>query len=316
MPQCNISTAPINISSGVNTPCTTGCSFTYDYGDSGSPSVTNQTTYLDITCWSDSNVILGGDIMSKNARVNSVRLYAPSLNTFNGHKADAELIITHGLENSSNVYVCIPVISSEKNGSSAKWFHKIIPFSPTLKISSKQIINATNISLNHLIPEAPYCVYEGGSFDWGCNKNDKMIIFEKNVAINMKSDDYVTLRSLINKASYNISQPDTDLLFVKNGTKHTANRPGGKRTMTCKPITFPDGSPIINTDTSKLLPYENTSDSGDKESDKDGVPPIWYILVVIFGALSTFLLIVLICLVAKSPLPFGLSGKSNNRGST
>ena len=53
MPQCNISTAPINISTGLNTPCTTGCSFTYDYGTSGSPSVTNQTTYLDITCWSD-----------------------------------------------------------------------------------------------------------------------------------------------------------------------------------------------------------------------------------------------------------------------
>ena len=244
--------------------------------------------------------------MSENARVNSVRLYAPSLNTYNGYKADAELIITHGLENSSNVYVCIPVISSEKNGNSAKWFHKIIPFSPTLKRSSKQIINATNISLNNLIPEAPYCVYEGGSFDWGCNKNDKMIIFEKNVAINMKSDDYVTLRSLINKASYNISQPNTELLYVKNGTKHSANRPGGKRSMNCKPITFTDGSPIINTDTSKLLPSEDTPDSGDEESDKDGVSPIWYILAVIFGSLLIFLIIVLICFLAKAPLPFGL----------
>ena len=313
MPQCNISTAPINISSGVNTPCTTGCSFTYDYGDSGSPSVTNQTTYLDITCWSDSNVILGGEIMSKNARVNSVRLYAPSLNTFNGYKADAELIITHGLENSSNVYVCIPVISSEKSGSSAKWFHKIIPFSPTLKRSSKQIINATNISLNDLIPEAPYVVYEGGSFDWGCNKNDKMIIFDKNVAINMKSDDYVTLRSLINRASYNISQPETDLLYVKDGTKATANRPGGKRTMTCKPITFPDGSPIINTDTSKLLPYESTTSSGDsEEDDKESTAPLIYVLAVIFGILLTVIVVFVVCLLAGAPLPFGLSGKSNS----
>ena len=135
----------------------------------------------------------------------------------------------------------------------------------------------------------------------------------------MKSDDYVTLRSLINKASYNISQTNTDLLYVKNGTKHSANRPGGKRTMTCKPITFPDGSPIINTDTSKLLPYENTSDSKGLISDmkeKATTSPGWYILAVILGILLTFLTIVLICLVAKAPLPFGLSGKSTSRGST
>ena len=106
------------------------------------------------------------------------------------------------------------------------------------------------------------------------------------------------MRSLINKAAYNISQPNTDLLFVKDGTKHTANRPGGKRTMTCKPVTFPDGSPIINTDTSKLLPYENTS--GD--SEKGGISPLWYIL--------TFLVVATICAITESPLPFGLSGKN------
>jgi len=76
--------------------------------------------------------------------------------------------------------------------------------------------------------------------------------------------------------------------------------------MTCKPVTFPDGSPIINTDTSKLLPYENTS--GD--SEKGGISPLWYILAVILGILLTFLVVATICAITESPLPFGLSGKN------
>ena len=310
MRDCNISTAPINISSGLNTNCTSGCSYTYDYGDSGRVSVTNKTTYLDISCWSDSSVILGGEIMSKSAKVRSVRLYAPSINTYDGFKADAEIIITHELDNATNVYVCVPVVSSEQNGSSAKWFHKIVPFSPTIKKSSSEIINATNLSLNHLIPEASYLVYEGGTFDWGCNKNDKMILFNKNVAINMKEEDYVKLRSLINTASYNISQPTKQLLFVKDGTKHTANRPGGKRTMTCKPITFPDGSPIVNSDTSKSLPFEKSSDSEKDGESKLGLA-LWYILAVLLGILLTVIVIYAICQITGAPFPFSF-GKSKS----
>ena len=244
--------APINLPTSVNQPCKAKCNFEYNYGLARC-SVTNNSTYLDIQCFDGNNTVkcemIGGSLI-----VTSVRLYAPSLNTYDGFHADAELIITHNA-NGKSLYVCIPVISSEKAGPSAKWFSKVVPFSPTKKGGSATVqINVNNFTLNDVMPQAAFTVFDNGTFDWNCAQDNVLILFHKKVAVNMKSRDYRTLTSLISKASYSMGTPQY-LTFNKTGTTAGPGKKSGSgkgKTMTCKPITYPDGTPITGSGKARL----------------------------------------------------------------
>ena len=80
--------------------------------------------------------------------------------------------------------------------------------------------------------------------------------------------------------------------------------------MTCKPITFPDGSPIVNSDTLKSLPFEKSSDSEKDGESKLGLA-LWYILAVLLGILLTVIVIYAICQITGAPFPFSF-GKSKS----
>lgn len=263
---CKISTAPINISTAVNQPCKEKCEFYYDYGNS-SCSVVNQTTYLNIKCFNGINNVSSG--LTGSLYVTSVRLYRPSLNTYDGFKADAELIITHS-GGGKNFYVCIPVISNEKESSSAKWFSQIIPYSPSERGGSGKSINVNNFSLNSVIPLAPFFIYEGGTFDWGCSAEDIMIIFNKNKAINIKNSNYRTLVTLIQKHSYSAQATPSYLTFNAIGTSSGAGRQPGSKTskqLTCTPIIDQDGNNIEGT-SKKDLPWEGSAVTNSEETEK------------------------------------------------
>lgn len=281
---CKLSTAPINISSGITSPGGDQTNISYDYG-LASCSVTNYTTYLDINCFDGLNKVEYDDIGFLN--VTGVRLYSPSLNSYDGFKADAELIITHSGQG-KNCYICIPINNSQKEGSSANWFSQVIPYSPTGKNSAIPI-NVTNFSLNSVIPHASYYVYDKGTFDWGCNANDKMIIFHKNNAINMKNTDYKKLRQLIKPASYNINTTTEYITFNKKGTKEgpgvIAGNAAGKG-MTCTPIVDQDGNSLEENEKQYSWTGSPPDDSTAKHAyNQTRYRYLWIILAVIGGIL-------------------------------
>ena len=286
-PTCKIATAPINISSGVNEPCEKMCDLQYNYGNA-SCTVTNKSTYLDIVCYDGTNTVDFG--ITGVVQPVGVRLYKPSLNSYDGFKADAELIITH-TGGGRNLYICIPVNSSEASGPSAKWFAQVIPFYPTSKNAGKNI-NVENFTLNDVIPQGGFFIYEGGTFDWGCSANDVMIVFNKNKAITMKSKNYKTLVNLIGKASYNVSVTPSYLTFSKKGSMGgpggggSSGGSGGKEgTLTCTPVVDQYGNNIEGTDTSKF-PYESTAKPG--EATSEATKKMWasiYIILAVIGGL-------------------------------
>ena len=279
--------APINLPTAVNQPCSTKCNFEYNYG-LASCSVTNRTTYLDIQCF-DGNNTIKSDMISGSLIVTGVRLYAPSLNTYDGFRADAELIITHS-GGGRTLYVCIPVISSVKSGSSAKWFSKVIPSAPTKKGGGATVgVNVNNFTLNDVIPQAAFTIYNDGTFDWNCAQDNVIILFNKNVAVNMKSRDYSTLTSIIKAASYAMGTPKY-LTFNNIGTTAGPGKKsgGGKgKTMTCKPITYPDGTPITNSGSARM---RWVSSGGVAKTPKVSMTVIYYIILAIIAILIVGLL--------------------------
>ena len=291
---CKISTAPINISTAVNQPCKEKCEFYYDYGNS-SCSVVNQTTFLDIKCFNGINSVSSG--LTGSLYVTSVRLYRPSLNTYDGFKADAELIITHS-GGGKNFYVCVPVISSEKESSSAKWFSQIIPYSPSEKGGSGKSVNVSNFSLNSVVPLAPFFIYEGGTFDWGCSVSDIMIIFNKNKAINMKSSNYKTLVTLISKHSYSAQATPSYLTFNATGTSSgPGKKPGSKssKQLTCTPIVDQDGNNIEG-EKPEDMRWEGEPPV-DSEETKKAKALMWRNIGIVIGIILGILAIWLIGMV-------------------
>ena len=241
---CQITTAPINLTKGTYVACTEKCKLTYKYGLSNC-SVTNKNTYLDINCFSGLNKVKFGGL---NLTVTSVRLYLNSLNTYDGFHSDAELIIQHSVGGGKSIYICIPVVNSEKASSSAKWFSKVIPFSPTEK-NTGQEISVNNFTLDDVIPQASFYIYDGGTFEWGCNASDEMIIYHKDQAINMKNREFRTLSSLLSRSSFNTQTPKSDgMTFnAKGSSGGPGNDSGGGqsgKTLTCTPITEGDGLPL------------------------------------------------------------------------
>ena len=238
--------APINLSTGITQQCSSKCNLEYNYGLS-SCSVTNKNTYLDILAY-DGNNTINSDMVGQSLTVTGVRMYAPSLNSYNGFKADAELIITH-TGGGKTLYICIPVVTSEKEGLSAKWFSQVMPFLAGLKKNDSNSINVSNFTLNDVIPKAAFTIYENGTFDFGgCAEDNIIILFHKNVAINMKSKDYRALTKIIVPSSYAPNQsPPKNLQINSVGTTSGPGKKSGGaqgRPMTCTPINNADGTSI------------------------------------------------------------------------
>jgi len=273
---CKISTAPINISTNIRQPGGSQTQFTYDYGLANCK-LTNKKTYLDIECYDGVNKTEYNDIGYLD--VTSVRVFRPSLNTYDGQKAHAEIIITH-TGNGRNLYICVPIMVSAKKSDSVNWFSQIINHVP-VQVGSKVSVNVSNFSLNSIIPKASYFVFNNGTFNWGCNSKDIMILFDKNDAIGIKSGDYQKLVSRISQASYNVNQNPEYVRFNRSGTKagpgKSANSLEGKQ-LTCTPITDLDGN---NIEGKPLAWSSDFSDNKDKAKDYFSSVQGKYLIIII-----------------------------------
>tara|TARA_B100001093_G_scaffold520378_1_gene615266 strand:- start:13296 stop:14246 length:951 start_codon:yes stop_codon:yes gene_type:complete len=282
-------TAPINVPTAVNQECTAKCNLEYNFGLS-SCSIITKEHYLDIMCF-DGNNTIKSDMASGSLIVTKTHLYAPSLNYFDGSKADAELIICLN-GGGKTLLLCIPVKSSEKASASAKWFSKIIAFAPTRKNAGKKVgVRVNNFTLNDVIPEAPYIIYEGGTFssdkpvELPCAKDNVMIIFNKDSAINMSSREYSDLRKKIRPITVVPSTIENPLQFNATGTTRGPGKNSGKgKTMTCKPITYPDGSPITD-DSQGRLKWISDGGIEDDGKAKDYFWKNLIIILIVFAAI-------------------------------
>ena len=271
--KCPNQTMPINLPRGVNTQCKEKCNLTYFYGIS-KVTCTNKKdkigSYLEINCFdspkNDVSFGLVGDMT-----INSVKLFRPSLNKYNGEPADAEIILTH-TGGGRNVFICIPIVSSTSRGNSAKWFHQIIPFAPTRKEGTVPI-ETYHFTLNHLIPRSSFVVYEGGVFCWGGGKDDISIIYEMENAAHINPSDLNTLKSLIEKNSYN-TYPNSDFLqYSVEGSRAGPGKTSGSgksKQLQCVPIydrngeKIPEGASDVNPSTRGSGLSSAMSDASDK----------------------------------------------------
>jgi carbonic anhydrase len=133
----------------------------------------------------------------ENYNVSICGLFAPSLHTFNGNKADAELIIVHANSANKQLYVCVPIkASSTSTADSASFFDMII--GEAAQTGGRAVYNNAAFTLNKFVPMAPFFAYTGTNMfaSSGTGQIDYIVFNIKN-AITMSPKALATLQKIL-----------------------------------------------------------------------------------------------------------------------
>ncbi len=220
---CENTTAPVDIKQSYQL-CKDLCSYSFQYNANSSCTIVNKGDYLEIKTDGPDKIMFNKVPM----QIASVRLYQPSLHSFGGSPADAELIIQHSTNAGSNVLVCRPIKASGSAGSSADFFSQFIPHVSDTSGGTTQV-NVTKWSLNDVIPYGASFYYYLGPFPYppctsGVQGNSIIVYGADNAAV-MNSSDMKTLQSLIDPSTplAVVSNPTSALLYNGSGAENIAD---------------------------------------------------------------------------------------------
>lgn len=162
-------TSPIDIVRNLQTEkiCKLKCSYKFKYAPT-TLSIYNMGhfLYLETDLVSEPPVIYNDE----NYFVASVMLFQPSIHTFNGKQADAELQIFHiNARGNKKLMVCVPIVQSSTSTSDSSTFFDLIigevaQTAPGLY--QHTIFNNATFSLSKFIPMKPYFSYTGFNLLW------------------------------------------------------------------------------------------------------------------------------------------------------
>lgn len=196
---CPNSDSPINISTTSNVlSCQVFCSYMHQYKDSACTA----TYFPDhIKLSYDATTSAAVTFNNEGYNVREINIYAPSIHTYNGSPADAEMLIIHDGAG-KKLIVSIPLVQSNYASVSAKILDEIIgKFSSTVdktKTNDSQLINVQQYNMENFIPSSPYYFYIGGAPFSPCDGQYSFIVFDKTKSpVTIGSDTLSTLTALI-----------------------------------------------------------------------------------------------------------------------
>lgn len=197
---CPNSDSPINISTTANVlSCEVFCSYMHQYKDSAC-TVTYYPDHLKLSY--DATTSAAVTFNNEGYNVREIDIYAPSIHTYNGSSADAEMLIIHDGAG-KKLIVSIPLVQSSGGATlSSKNLDDIIgKFSTTVdktKTNDSQLINVQNYNMENFIPSSPYYFYMGGAPFSPCDGQYNFVVFDKTKSpVTIHADTLKTLTNMI-----------------------------------------------------------------------------------------------------------------------
>ena len=151
-----------------------------------SVSLSKDLSHLSIKCSSNNN----SKVSFYNAGTympSEIRIYKPSLHTYNGVPADAELLIVHSSNSkvgSDGLIVSVPITMG---GNKRSGLNSIIASANTLSAGTLAMNSSTPISsavdVNEFIPSKPFYVYNGTLPYESCGGNYYYAVFSEPISI-------------------------------------------------------------------------------------------------------------------------------------
>lgn len=254
---CSDSTSPINIdiASSVG-KCDMKCDLIFNYKTS-SCVATNNTDYISLNY--DESTIAPVIYNSIKYQVTKIKLYSPSLHTFGGEPAAAEIIVEHTSSQGTNpLFICVPLTKNNAATPASSKLNVIISniASNAPSGGDTTTIPLDDFSLNTFIPYKPFFTYTGVSFTPPCQQNIDFVVFSPrdNIDINITSSDLTKLNELIGSPTFPI-KTGASLFFNPKGP---SNGQGDDIFIDCKPINKSESEDIISTDNPNSQPGTNS----------------------------------------------------------
>lgn len=160
---CTKNTYPIDLINTINN-CDITCNLNFDYNNSSIVVKNIDGTYLSIEYESASNPNVTFSATKYTA--NEIRIFMPSLHTYNGKRSDAEILINHFGNNNKHLLISIPIVNKGFLSNSANTLARIVQDMESSKLNNfTEPLNITNytLNLNDIVPEKPFFYYEGCS---------------------------------------------------------------------------------------------------------------------------------------------------------
>jgi len=261
---CPKSDSPIDISTTANVlSCEIFCAYMHQYKDSAC-TVTQFPTYLKLSY--DATTSAAVTFNKEGYNVREINIYAPSIHTYNGSQADAEMLIIHDGAG-KKLIVSLPLVQSNGAAKSATILDNIITkFSSTFdktKTNDSQLVNVPNYNLENFIPSAPYFFYMGGAPFSPCDGQYSFLVFDKTKSpVTINSATLATLTGLITPSGIKaVARSD----YYYNSSGPNVKPGSGKKDeiyIECNP-TGEDGEILYQTPPSALGPDVNSALSMD-----------------------------------------------------
>jgi len=161
-----------------------------------------------------------------------VRIFKPSLHTFDGVQADAEMIVVHK-GSAGGLLICIPVMANKSINASTgtNVLDDIISNAPEQNQSTT--LNMHDYNLNFLIPKTSYFSYTA-SLPYGtCDETQYQYVVFPKQSISISQETLNTLGSHIHD-SY-ITAKEGDVFWNEQGTKNNGFAGEGQIYIDCQP---------------------------------------------------------------------------------
>jgi len=217
----NIDISPQNVSG----KCDLKCAYNFKYSESNS-TARNNGVMIGLS-YDNSSV---PPVLYNNQKYNvtNILITCPSLHTFNGSQASAEIVIEHSpVTGGGQLFVAIPFSSSSESSTASNLVTEIIQSVATNAPSQG---NSTNLSLSdftlqNVVPNKPFFSYTDS------DKND-WIVFGMLSAIPLSSNTLTTLGQIIKP--FPLPMTGNSLFFNSSGPNSSGNVGDGIY-ISCKP---------------------------------------------------------------------------------
>lgn len=287
---CSSSDAPIDISSSKSSgKCDLKCEYRFRYQTSSCVGK-NVGDYISLSYDNSSTSSVTFNLISYV--VKEVRLYHPSLHSFNGNKLDAEMIIVHTSNTGEMpLLVCIPIKISNSASVSSAFFKNVITTmaknAPAEGDSTT--IKMNNYNLNFFVPKKPFYSYTGIEPYQPCSEKVNYIVYDASeIYLDMPQSVYDNFKKIIKENYYT----------VKSGLPFFYN-PKGSNTATnddiyidCQPVDQSEETTEVVNDTSSSIDF-SFEDLKNNDVFKFIVAVVIFLIFIylLYGLISMFKLV-------------------------
>lgn len=258
--------APVNIDSTImgdaDLKCESTCALSFDYSTS-TCNLYNEGDHLRIP-YDPPSGTYPVTYSGVQYKAEYLHIYRPSLHTYDGVRADAELLVYHTSASGNNLIICIPIMKGGGGGKiSSDYFNQILQEIPPASSSSSSghlVSGISNFNLGNIIPRQPFFSYVGKHLVPQYTGVYNYVVFHKNNAITVLNDSVNSLTRAISSTASAGVLPTNTVFYNPRGPNNAKG--SSEIYIKCNP-TGEDG---------RILYQTNSSSAGGAPSDSADAP--------------------------------------------